>query len=135
MPESATRPQQINTYKVNNYIKVRLIDNVASEIRTDDNGGEQIIYVYDEVVYMLPYRQNIETDIQNSFDIYWNFGVQKQNEKRKSEIVKRLAELDKNVSRVEEDMIEQLGVTVHQSKIDVINEKISLREEYTSLQS
>lgn len=133
MPQSGQQPNKINIVKVNNQAKIRLTDNVTTQTEIDENDDEKTTYVYDEVVYMLPYRSNLEADVTANFETYWNFGVQKKNEKRKTEIAKRLAELDKEVSRVEEDLIEQFNVTVHQSKIDVITEKASLRNELAGL--
>ena len=50
-----------------------------------------------------------------------------------SKILGELNTLDREVSRVEEDIIQQLNIEVHKSKIDVINRKNELREQLKNL--
>ena len=58
---------------------------------------------------------------------YFNEKFSKVSKKEYEEIQAELEELDKIVPRVVEDILEQGGFVIHQSKIDIINKKEELR--------
>lgn len=55
---------------------MRLADHIVEEERALDDGGSQTVYVYDEVVFELPYDRENETEasIEAQFESWWAYG-------------------------------------------------------------
>lgn len=61
--------------------RVRLTDNVRSETVPAEDGGEQTMYVFDEVVFDLPAdRTDTDEEIREDFDAWWAYGSQDEEE-------------------------------------------------------
>lgn len=60
--------------------RVRLTDNVRSEIENTDD-GEVTTFVFDEVVFDLPAdREDTDEEIREDFDAWWAYGSQDEEE-------------------------------------------------------
>ena len=71
-------PQQINIVQIENVAKIRLTKNCQEKVIENEFNelGNRIEYEYDEVVFEIPYRENITNDIQSNFEIWFVFGEQ-----------------------------------------------------------
>ena len=71
-------PQQINIVQIENIAKIRLTKNCQEKVIENEFNelGNRIEYEYDEVVFEIPYRENITNDIQSNFEIWFVFGEQ-----------------------------------------------------------
>jgi hypothetical protein len=140
--QSKDYPQIITVTKIDDKTaRLRLIKNIIEieieanqELEQDtEESTTETMYEYDEVVYTTAYRTTLEQHVTDNFELYYDFGLQKEKDIRKAEIVKQLAELDKEVTRVEEDLIAQLQIELHPKKLEVMLKKQSLREELAGL--
>ena len=68
-------PQQIDIIQIDNIAKIRLTKNCQEKI-IENELNNRTDYEYDEVVFEIPYRENIINDIQSNFEIWFVFGEQ-----------------------------------------------------------
>ena len=73
--QSSVEPQAINISILNKIATVRMAKNVEQKTREDENGGSTY-YEYDEVFFKMPFRSNLQQDIDRNFDIYFGYGIQ-----------------------------------------------------------
>lgn len=90
---STVQPEKISVIKIGEQAKVRLTAN--SQLKTIENEqGQPEIYEYDEVVFEMPYKENLNRDIEDNFELYFAHGIrymeQQEVLKNKKHEVQRL---------------------------------------------
>jgi hypothetical protein len=126
--QSYATPEQISIKIIGKLCKVRLTENVE-QIETEEN----TVYQYDEYTFQTAYREGLQEKIENNVELYLDFAKAKEKDVKRAEILKQLEQLDKIVTRVEEDLIAQLQIELHPKKLEVMASKQALRQELAEL--
>ena len=126
--QSYASPEQISIKIIGKLCEVRLTENVE-QIETE----EDTFYKYDEYTFETTYREGLQEKIENNFELYLDFAKEKEKDVKRAEILKQLEQLDKIVTRVEEDLIAQLQIELHPKKLEVMESKQALRQELAEL--
>lgn len=96
---SSVIPESIQITGLDNKCRVRLCKNIE-EITKDD----EKIYQYDEVVFEIDGRPNLEQQIEQNFDSYFSFGEQyMQKQREEQEKSKEIYRLVNNKEQVDEN--------------------------------
>jgi hypothetical protein len=119
-------------------VKIKLIGERECEIILAGDVIEVVeedrtYYEYDEYKFTTIYREGLAEKIKSNFARYLEFAKGKVRGEKQAEILRQLSELDKVVTRVEEDLIAQLQIELHPKKLEVMLKKQSLREELAGL--
>jgi hypothetical protein len=117
---------------------IKLIGERECEVILADNAVEVVeedrtYYEYHEYKFTTIYREGLAEKIKSNVARYLEFAKGKVRGEKQAEILRQLAELDKVVTRVEEDLIEQLQIELHPKKLEVMLKKQVLREELAGL--
>jgi hypothetical protein len=126
--QSYATPEQISIKIIGKLCEVRLTENVE-QIETEEN----TVYQYDEYIFETTYREGLQEKIENNLEAYLDFAKEKEKYVKRAEILKQLEQLDKIVTRVEEDLIAQLQIELHPKKLEVMASKQALRQELAEL--
>ena len=124
--QSSEIPEQIWIRKndgKNIYVKLRT--NIEEKTREEDD-GTNIYFEYNEVVFKMPHRDNLQKDIEENFDIYFSYGIQYMEQQevlknKKSEVQRLIAnselpsELQVLMIAVVETYEEMMNVTLENS--------------------
>lgn len=80
--ESAARPSAVAMQRQpDGTVNVRLADNVREEIRENESGEQQTMFVYDEAVFTMDAdRRETEADILENFAAWWAFACEPPEE-------------------------------------------------------
>ncbi len=73
--QSSVEPQQIILSALGASVTVRLTTNVEEKTRQDDDESSTF-FEYDEVVFQMPYRESLQKDIEDNFEVYFGYGIQ-----------------------------------------------------------
>ena len=73
--QSNIRPQPIVLSTLGKEATIRMATNIEEKTRQEDD-GTNIYFEYDEVVFKMPHRDNLQKDIEENFDIYFSYGIQ-----------------------------------------------------------
>jgi homoserine trans-succinylase len=119
-------------------VKIKLIGERECEIILAGDVIEVVeedrtYYEYHEYKFTTIYREGLSEKIKSNVARYLEFAKEKVRGEKQAEILRQLAELDKVVTRVEEDLIEQLKIELHPKKLEVIAKKQALRQELAEL--
>lgn len=101
MTKSTVKPNQI-TIIPGKRAKVYLAKDIAetTEIQMD---VQQTIFTYNEVVFEIDNRENIQTSIESNFELYWQYGEQQmQYAKDIAEKQQQIHQLINNMKLVDE---------------------------------
>jgi hypothetical protein len=126
--QSYATPEQISIKIIGKLCEVRLTENVE-QIETE----EGTLYKYDEYTFETTYQEGLQEKIENNIEAYLDFAKAKEKDVKRAEILKQLEQLDKIVTRVEEDLIAQLQIELHPKKLEVMASKQALRQELAEL--
>jgi hypothetical protein len=119
-------------------VKIKLIGERECEVILADNAvkvveEDRTYYEYDEYKFTTIYREGLSDKVKSDIKRYLDFAKEKSLEQQRRDILKQLAELDKQVTRIEEDLIAQLQIELHPKKLEVIAKKQALRQELAEL--
>ena len=73
--QSSIKPQPVVITKLDKLATIRMATNIEEKTREEDDGAN-IYFEYDEVVFKMPHRDNLQKDIEENFDIYFSYGIQ-----------------------------------------------------------
>ena len=73
--QSNIQPQPIVLSTLGKEVTIRMATNIEEKTREEDD-GTNIYFEYNEVVFKMPHRDNLQKDIEENFDIYFSYGIQ-----------------------------------------------------------
>ena len=109
-------------YNKNNFSKIAIVNTLQEATNLLPNDGFDILEMEDSNYEI--YKENDEIKTRE---------IVIPEVDLKEIILLQLAQLDLIIPRVVEDIIEQGNFTIHQSKLDIINEKKSLRVQLSEM--
>ena len=123
--QSNIQPQPIVLSTLGKEVTIRMATNIEEKTREEDD-GTNIYFEYNEVVFKMPHRDNLQKDIEENFDIYFSYGIQYMEQQevlknKKSEVQRLIAnselpsELQVLMIAVVETYEEMMNVTLENS--------------------
>ncbi|HCL4455035.1 TPA: hypothetical protein N2D10_003059 [Clostridium botulinum] len=131
--QSSLRPKEIELqYIKNNMVYIRLRKNIE-QITKEENGQSIIIFEYDEVIFDIDNTNNLIEQIENNFELFFNYGLQQMElNKSKEENEKKIYSLIQQYKLVDlNDNTESATIllTLLMSEIDSLKNEIKFLKE------
>ncbi|NCI19883.1 hypothetical protein EJM73_08210 [Clostridium botulinum] len=131
--ESTVEPQKIKIQYIKDHIvHIRLRKNIE-QITKEENGQSIIMFEYDEVIFDIDNTNDLIEQIENNFDLYFNYGLQQMELKQSKEEAEKkiyslinqhkLVDLNNNTESA------TILLTLLMSEIDVLKNEIKFLKE------
>ncbi|APR02469.1 hypothetical protein [Clostridium botulinum] len=131
--ESTVEPQKIKIQYIKDHmVHIRLRKNIK-QITKEENGRHIVMFEYDEVIFDIDNTDNLIKQIENNFDLYFNYGLQqmelnKSKEKAEKQIYNlinqhKLVDLNNNTESA------TMLLTLLMSEIDSLKNEIKFLKE------
>ncbi|MCF8009522.1 MAG: hypothetical protein K9K32_07120 [Halanaerobiales bacterium] len=102
--EGSVKPDSYEIKTIENGMAIVLLrKNISEKTIENEDGSTDTLYEYDEVEVELIERNNLESYIENNFDMIFQAGVEEENTPNEPSIKERL-------EAVEEAIVESVGI-------------------------
>ncbi|HDK7195083.1 TPA: hypothetical protein PTV74_003393 [Clostridium botulinum] len=131
--ESTVEPQKIKIQYIKDHmVHIRLRKNIE-QVTKEENGQSIIMFEYNEVIFDIDNTNNLIQQIENNFDLYFNYGLQQMElNKSKEEAEKKIYNLIQQYKLVDlNDNTESVTIllTLLMSEIDSLKNEIKFLKE------
>ncbi|APH20932.1 hypothetical protein [Clostridium botulinum] len=131
--QSSIKPQKIEIqYIKDNIAHIRLRKNVKETIK-EENEEITTIYKYDEIIFDMDNTNNLIQQIENNFDLYFNYGLQqmelKQSKEKAEKQIYNLINQHKLVDLNNNTESATILLTLLMSEIDSLKNEIKFLKE------
>ncbi|HCL4447051.1 TPA: hypothetical protein N2D16_002655 [Clostridium botulinum] len=128
MVQSSTKPKEIEIqYVKDNIAHIRLRKSIK-EITKEENQQTTIIFEYEEVIFDIDNINNLIEQIENHFDLYFDYGQQQMDlQKAKEEAEKKIYNLIKEYKLVDLNNNSQnasMLLTLLMTEIETLKNKV-----------
>ncbi len=125
MSSSRTAPQPITLYPLpRNLTQIQLTKNVVETQETHEE-ETYTLYTYEEVIFNVRTKDNLQEEVESNFDLYWQFGetqiakehAERENATRMAELIKQMkltGELDGIITAL---MEQEFDITLLQLEV------------------
>ncbi|MBD5589212.1 hypothetical protein [Clostridium botulinum] len=131
--ESTVEPQKIKIQYIKDYIvHIRLRKNIE-QITKEENGQIVTMFKYEEVIFDIDNTNNLIQQIENNFELFFNYGLQQmelnktkeENEKKIYNLINQHKLVDLNNNTENTSML----LTLLMSEIDSLKNQIKFLKE------